>query len=84
MKNFKVEGEHEISVKRFYFPVKVEIQCPHCGEKNEEDFNNNYLSYPVINKEERCYMTCDDCEKEFEFDIVLRVSLDADTKSRKL
>lgn len=56
--------EDEISVKRFYFDGKVEIDCPHCGEKVSHDFGRNYLSYPTPGEELEFYFYCNSCEKE--------------------
>jgi hypothetical protein len=79
-----VEGEHELSIKRFYLPVVVETVCPHCQGQNKKDFEDEYLSYPVTNSKEAVFMECDHCEGEYEFDITLNLSIDFDENSRKL
>ena len=84
METIDIDGEHEIQVKRFYLPVEVEITCPDCQAKLSKDFEQDYLSYPVTNKKESVYLYCDDCDGEFEFDVVLKLSLDIDGKARKL
>ena len=84
MKTIEVIGENEINVKRFYLPIKVDIECPHCKEKNEKDFESDYLSYPFTNKKEAVYICCDHCDEEYEFDVSLGLKLDVDTKARKL
>jgi len=82
MKTILIEGEKEINVKRFYLPVKVDVECPHCGEKHVRDFSVNYLSYPKINKRNHVYVYCESCDGEFEFDATLKVSLEVDTTTR--
>lgn len=84
METITIHGENEINVKRFYLPVKVEVECPECKKKNENDFECDYLSYPVTNKKEPVYICCGHCDQEYEFDVTLGLSLDVDTKARKL
>jgi len=84
METINLDGENEIQVKRFYLPIQLEVNCPHCQEKCTKDFDNDYLSYPVTNKKESVYICCDDCDGEFEFDVILRLSLDVDDQARKL
>jgi len=85
MKNIKFNQQFEIEVKRFYIPLETKVNCPHCNAENEVDLNGmDYLSYPTLNKAEVIYRCCDKCDKEFEFDLTLRMSVDMDTKMRKL
>lgn len=84
MKNTEIKTKSEIEVKRFYLPIVAKVKCPHCGHENEHDFDDNYLSYPTLNKEEPIYMCCDKCDGEFEFDIKLKISMDIGTEMRKL
>jgi len=60
MKNIKAEGEREVEIKRFHFPISFKIKCAHCGEEIEQDFEEDYLSYPTLNKEEEVGIYCDD------------------------
>lgn len=46
----------EIHVKRFYFPVSFEWICGGCKQVNVMDFDDDYLSYPVVNK--KWQITC--------------------------
>ena len=84
MEEFKVHGEKSLEIKRFYLPIKFSVNCPHCGASNEKDFDDDYLSYPTINKKEAVYMCCDNCDDEYEFDVCLSVGLEVDNKARKI
>jgi hypothetical protein len=84
MENIKVEGKHEVQVKRFYLPIKVDVQCPECKIVNTKDFEMDYLSYPTVNDEESVYMCCDECDVEFEFSVTLRLSLDVDKTTKMI
>lgn len=84
MKNIKLNDKFEIEVKRFYLPLKMTVNCPHCNEEKNIDLSDDYLSYPTLNEAETIYQCCDHCDKEFEFDLTLRMSVDVDTKRRKL
>lgn len=70
--NKKSARGFECEVKRFYLPAKVETECPKCGAKVEMDYEQDYLSYPPINKtfDETFY-----CENEHEFEVPLRLKL---------
>ncbi len=83
MEKINVDGDFEVQVKRFYLPIEVEITCPYCQEKQKKDFEDDYLSYPTANQKEKIYVCCDNCDEEFEFDVILRLALDVDTKTRK-
>jgi len=79
MSEFKVineEGSFEIEVKRFYLPVKIEANCPECGEHVVYDLNDNYLSYPDANVPFGHTMYCE-CEHEWEVPVILRVTMEA-------
>jgi hypothetical protein len=84
METLKVEGEHEISVKRLYLPIEIEVKCSHCRAKLTKDFEVDYLSYPKTNKKEPIYLYCDYCDTESEFDATLTISLEVDTETRKI
>lgn len=83
-KRIRAKGKFEIEVKRFYLPVKFDIQCPHCGAINPIDLESQYLSYPTVNKKESEYRECDHCDKEFEFDIKVEVGVEIDMDARKI
>lgn len=84
MEKFDVHGENEIGVKRFYLPLVIETNCPHCNEVNRSDFEDNYLSYPTTNKKEPIYVCCVSCDKEYEFDVSLSIALEVDKTTRKI
>ncbi len=84
MKNIKLNDKFEIEVKRFYVPLKITVNCPHCNEEKKIDLRDDYLSYPTLNEPEAIYQYCEHCENEFEFDATIRMSVDVDTKTRKL
>ena len=84
MKNIKLNNKLEVEVKRFYIPLKMAVNCPHCNAEKKIDLSDGFLSYPTLNEVEAIYQFCDHCDKEFEFDLTLRMSVDVDTKMRKL
>ena len=84
MEKFEIHGENEIDVKRFYLPLVVATNCPHCSEVNESDFEDSYLSYPTTNKKESVYVCCGNCDNEYEFDVSLSISLEVDKTARKI
>ncbi len=84
IKTLKVEGKHELSIKRCYLPITLETQCPHCNMNNVKDFGDDYLSYPVTNTKMDSYVYCDHCENEYSFKIELSITLEVDTATTKL
>ena len=62
-----LKGQTETNVKRFYFDAKLKMKCPNCGEEMVRDFSDDYLSYPVVEKDEEMALCCDGCDKEFIF-----------------
>lgn len=84
MEKIKIKSEFELEVKRFYLPVKIERDCPDCGTKCVLDLDSNYLSYPTVNKKEQGHCYCDVCDTEFEFDLTLKISLEAGKEVRKI
>lgn len=83
VESIKLEGDFSIDVKRFYLPFIFNVECPHCGEKIEKDLNDQYLSYPDVNKEEEAYFYCDECEGEFEVPFTLEINITTDMKKTK-
>lgn len=83
VEKFKVHGENEIEVKRFYLPLVVSIDCPRCKSVNEVDFNNEYLSFPVTNKNNAVYVCCNNCDNEYEFDVNLSIEIEVNNVARK-
>jgi len=57
------DEEFEIEVKRFYFPVKINWKCPN-GHINVRDFEEDYISYPLVNKEMNFDFYCQECDEE--------------------
>jgi hypothetical protein len=47
------DGE-EISEERFYMAGSYKVKCPKCGNIDEDDFCDNYLSYPIVGKKTFC------------------------------
>lgn len=82
MSNFKIVKEDigkkiSLDIKRFYIPgTKIIGNCPECGEYLEKDFDEQYLSYPSISKNNKEYMYCDECDNEAEIELRLNISLD--------
>lgn len=82
MKTHKIENNIELSVKRFCLPLVLDFKCPHCGANVEFDFEWHYFSYPTLNSTEKFGGECDACGKDYEFDAILRVSIDVDETLR--
>jgi len=84
MENVKLNDKFEVDVKRFYIPLEVLLNCPHCNKEKKVDLSDDYISYPTVNQAEAIEQYCDHCDNEFEFDLTLRMSADVDTKTRKI
>jgi len=82
MEKLEITKEFDLEVKRFYLPIQIERNCPKCGTKCEHDLSQDYLSYPTVNKKESIYFYCNECEHEFEIDVKLKISLEADKETR--
>ncbi len=76
MKNIKIEGSQELEIKRFYLPVVIKDKCPNCDGEISQDLEDQYLSYPTLNKAENIHLECESCDLEFQIPITLRISLD--------
>ena len=76
MKEYKIETEVELSAKRFYLPLVIQAKCGECGEVNNVDLDQSYLSYPTLNKYEKHYVACDACDSEMELNIKLKISIE--------
>lgn len=68
-----IKGSFDISgIKRCYFPgMKIKIDCPNCGKIMKREFDNEYISYPELGKNEIGFV-CDmegGCEKDFLLEI---------------
>jgi len=64
----------QFEAKRFNFPCVITSKCPECGEKNEQDLNDDYLSYPMINAEQGVGFYCDECDEEWDELIVIGIT----------
>ena len=70
-----------IETKRFYFPLSLKVDCQHCGEELEQDFQSDYIGYPVFNDTEVITFYCGECTEETQIDITLNLTVDVDTDS---
>jgi transcription elongation factor Elf1 len=74
----KIEGDFELcDVKRFYlFGLTFTSNCPECGKECVFNGSSEYLSYPEVDKKQRIFFHCSDCEIGWEeflklnFDII--------------
>lgn len=65
-----------VECKRFYMPgIKAFSLCPKCKEERGLDFNDHYLSYPVVNRFQPLYFYCEPCDENWEEEAMLKVSL---------
>ena len=76
MKIIETQQEYELDVKRFYLPIKLEVNCPKCGQKIVRDFDHDYFHYPLINKKDDIHMYCYECDNEFDISGTLKISLE--------
>jgi hypothetical protein len=86
VKKYQVTAEETIEVKRFHFPLIIELKCPTCGTLCKHDFIHDYLSYPALNVPETIGVFCynESCNKYFDVDITLRISLEVDESTIKV
>lgn len=64
----------ESGVKRFYLRASIESACPECGESVKQDFEDEYLSYPVLNAPFEHVMCCSK-DHEWRVDLLLECRL---------
>ena len=67
--------EAEIEVKRLHLPVQFKIACQNCNKDLHVDLNSDYLSYPILNKEEEMTAYCGDCNLETPYTITLGMTI---------
>lgn len=83
LKSAKLQGSgtFEVDVKRFYIPVTVVADCPHCGQEVVQDLSDDYLGYPTANAptDLPMYHVVDKASgeaHEFSVPIVLKISIE--------
>jgi hypothetical protein len=74
-------GKGSIEVKRFYVPIQVELTCPTCKGDIWKDFEDEYLSYPLLGEAEYTSIFCEGCDDHLEFKVQLDLTLKVDTES---
>lgn len=84
LKTYPVESDETIEVKRFHFPLVIEVKCPTCGTLCNHDFSQEYLSYPKLNTPESIGVFCKTCQVCFDVDVTLRISLEVDERTIKV
>ena len=72
-----------MDIKRFYFPHKYKFKCLECGKEIVYDFEDDYISYPVVNKKSTLYLICNYCNAEYEIDYELRIDIEFYDKTFK-
>lgn len=75
MKKVEIEESFGGDTKRFYMPIAIKAKCPKCKSDMIRDFKDQYLSYPIFNKDIEEYFYCDECDSEFSFDMQVNISL---------
>ena len=85
-KTVKVEGSVELQIKRFYLPIDLKVNCPHCGVDMVIELDSaDYLSYPIVNGKEEIAGCCDHCDNEYEIDVTLKIEVEYEPeKIRKI
>ena len=76
MKNEEIKEVFDIEVKRFYLPVVVKDKCPNCDGEISQNLEDQYLSYPTLNKADDITLVCEACDMEFQVPFTLRMSID--------
>jgi len=67
----------QIDIKRLYLPETIfKMDCPHCGKDVVIDFNETYLSYPIANVVQYHLYYCDNCDTEFHYKAILKLSFE--------
>lgn len=62
--------------KRTYMPYILEWKCSKCGHQNQQDFGDDYISYPPLGTPfDYEYLYCGECEHE-EKPIKLQISME--------
>lgn len=78
MEIFNIPEQFDIGVKRFCLPLIIRRACPKCGEECKLDLEQNYLSYPTVNKREVLNFYCTECKLDFEVDSILSIFLEVE------
>jgi hypothetical protein len=61
--------------KRFDLPgLKLEEDCPECGNHVVKDFKDA-LSYPIVGQPEQVYLYCNECEHEWPVSIIIDIAV---------
>lgn len=60
-------------IKRCYVgDMVIEMPCPNCKNIIMNDFEEQYLSYPVVGRKDYIYFYCENCSSEFELPIKIK------------
>lgn len=82
MKIEPIDEPWEIDAKRFHVPIVVRASCPKCGKECVNDYRDDGMTYPKVNRPEKigfyCYTEIDGVgvHHEFEKTIILRVIIE--------
>lgn len=71
----KNEGSVELKIKRCYLPFKISDTCPHCGNEDSVDLEENYLSNPTLGEPIGFFFCCSECEYEWIKNIVVDITI---------
>ena len=82
MEDVMFKDGFELNVKRLYLPTVIEVKCPKCGISHKEDLERYAISFPWVGEKTSIGCYCNDCETEFLFDVVIRLSLGVDKSTR--
>ncbi len=81
IKAIKQQGDIELD-KRTYLPFEITSRCPFCKREEVMDLSDQYLSYPVIGKNEIYFFHSDAdedgvCDNEWTETVELGITLRA-------
>jgi hypothetical protein len=69
----------QIDCKRFYIKgLVVTTICPSCNQELIFDGNNDYLSYPDVNKTTNIHFYCNECDNKTSVKVKLKILVEED------
>ncbi len=71
-----VRNGTDINVKRLYLDgVGFEEPCPNCHKPHAVDLGESCLSHPQVGVPEEVFFYCEDCDIEYDIDVVLNITV---------
>lgn len=67
--------KYELGIKRCYLPVRITDKCFNCGVVRTVDLDSYYVSYPTLNMAEPISFYCENCDHEWDVNIVISLNI---------